>query len=355
MANRFWVGGTDNWNATAGSKWALTSGGAGGEAVPTTSDDVFFNAASGANTITVSSSSSAKSITFTGFTGTFAGSSNIAIQGNFTLVSGMTFSWSGTLTFTGGTTDTLTSAGKTFSGIITVNSTSTTLTLADDLTSSNIITCSNGSFSAANHNMTVSRFRATSASAQTITLGSGTWTITGTGAVWDMTGAGTSVSAGTSTIKINDSSSSSKNFNGLDQSYNNLWLTGGGTGTFVITGSNTFADFKVDTPPMTVNFTAGTTQTVTTFTVNGSGANLQTLQSTSGGSAWNLSCASGSIVCSKVSLQDSHAAGGASFLATGSTNVSGNTGWVFLQGGLLRQNAVDGINSRFFGDPLATT
>ena len=36
MAARYWVGGTDNWNATVGTKWATTSGGAGGAAVPTT-------------------------------------------------------------------------------------------------------------------------------------------------------------------------------------------------------------------------------------------------------------------------------------------------------------------------------
>jgi hypothetical protein len=29
MANRYWVGGTATWDATAGTKWATTSGGAG--------------------------------------------------------------------------------------------------------------------------------------------------------------------------------------------------------------------------------------------------------------------------------------------------------------------------------------
>jgi len=42
MANRYWVGGSDQWNGTAGTKWALTSGGAGGQTVPTSADDVFF-------------------------------------------------------------------------------------------------------------------------------------------------------------------------------------------------------------------------------------------------------------------------------------------------------------------------
>lgn len=42
MANRYWVGGNANWDATAGTKWATTSGGAGGAAVPTAADDVFW-------------------------------------------------------------------------------------------------------------------------------------------------------------------------------------------------------------------------------------------------------------------------------------------------------------------------
>jgi hypothetical protein len=43
MAARYWVGGTDNWNGTAGNKWATTSGGAGGAAVPVAADDVFID------------------------------------------------------------------------------------------------------------------------------------------------------------------------------------------------------------------------------------------------------------------------------------------------------------------------
>lgn len=73
MAARYWVGGTATWDGTAGSKWALTSGGAGGQAVPTSADTVFFDANSGANTITLGVSPTVVSVTMTGFTGTFDG------------------------------------------------------------------------------------------------------------------------------------------------------------------------------------------------------------------------------------------------------------------------------------------
>jgi len=116
MANRYWVGGTAAWDGTAGTKWALTSGGAGGQAVPTSADDVFFDANSGANTVTISTGNTgAKSITCTGFTGTLAGTAAITVSGSITLVAGMTFSYTGTVTIAA--TATITSAGKTFTCI----------------------------------------------------------------------------------------------------------------------------------------------------------------------------------------------------------------------------------------------
>ena len=41
MANRYWVGGTSNWNDA--NNWAATDGGAGGAGVPTSSDNVFID------------------------------------------------------------------------------------------------------------------------------------------------------------------------------------------------------------------------------------------------------------------------------------------------------------------------
>jgi hypothetical protein len=99
MANRYWVGGTATWDATAGSKWALTTGGAGGQAVPTSSDTVFFDANSGANTVTIGSgTSTCSTLTMTGFTGTLAfGTNSITCAGTGTIYTGATtFSVSGT-------------------------------------------------------------------------------------------------------------------------------------------------------------------------------------------------------------------------------------------------------------------
>jgi len=43
MAARYWVGGTGNWDGTAGNKWAATSGGAGGASLPVAADNVFID------------------------------------------------------------------------------------------------------------------------------------------------------------------------------------------------------------------------------------------------------------------------------------------------------------------------
>lgn len=98
MANRYWVGGTATWDGTAGTKWSTTSGGAGGSAVPTTSDIVFFDAASGAGTVTLGISPTVNFLTFAGFTGTFAfGTNNITISAT----SANQFVGSTTMTVTG--------------------------------------------------------------------------------------------------------------------------------------------------------------------------------------------------------------------------------------------------------------
>jgi hypothetical protein len=112
MADRYWVGGTETWNGTALLKWSTTSGGVGGAAVPTTSDDVYFDAASGAVTVTTGASVSAKNLSFAGFTGTFAGTNGITATGSLTLGAAMTRTHSGSYTLNSAlTTNTITSNG----------------------------------------------------------------------------------------------------------------------------------------------------------------------------------------------------------------------------------------------------
>ena len=168
MANRYWVGGTASWDGTAGTKWAATSGGAGGQSVPTSADDVFFDAASGVSTVTIATGNTgAKSITCTGFTGTLTGTAAITVSGSVTLVAGMTYSHTGVMTFDG--TGTLITAGKTFSGI-TVNGSGITLTLGDALnTGVNTLTVTTGTFNTANFSVNTNRISSATTNPRTIT------------------------------------------------------------------------------------------------------------------------------------------------------------------------------------------
>ena len=118
MAARYFVAGSagnNNWGQTgAGSNWSLTSGGAGGVAVPTAADDVFFDANSPATCNIATSNRVAKTVTTTGWTGTltFAVTIKLSVSGNITLTSNTTITQAGAdAIFEAITTSTITFGG----------------------------------------------------------------------------------------------------------------------------------------------------------------------------------------------------------------------------------------------------
>jgi hypothetical protein len=188
MANRYWVGGSASWDATAGTKWALTSGGAGGEAVPTAADDVYFDAASGAVTITLSGAITCLSFDSTGFTGTVAGTGTLAVSANAIYGAGATFTNTGAWTFnaTSGTQQ-ITTNGKTLDNPITQNGVGATVQLQDNLTmgSTRTYTLTNGTLDLNNQTLSAGIFNSTNSNTRSIAFGTGNITVTGNGAfVW---------------------------------------------------------------------------------------------------------------------------------------------------------------------------
>lgn len=288
MANRYWVGGTDNWNATAGTKWATTSGGAGGSAVPTSSDDVFFDASSGAVTITLTGTGNCLNFNTTGFTGTFTINSSLNIYGSVTLGSGMTFSGSSSsfaLRTTGSST--ITSNGKIFPRSVNFQGTGT-YTLLDDFTvaSTAQFLLTSGTFDANNFNVSSGNYVITGSTARTLTMGSGTWSSTQSttsigGVTWDLTNTtNLTFNAGTSTIKIDGAIPRDLTFSGGGLTYYNFWDASTGGFPITFTGDNTFNDFKVSSADAhTVYFTTGSKQIVSTFTVSGVSGDLISLDS----------------------------------------------------------------------------
>lgn len=207
MADRYWVGGTAAWDGTAGTKWATTSGGAGGASVPTSADAVFFtNLSTGTCTISAGNTG-ALSINCTGHTGTIAGSAAISVAGSVTLVAGQTFTYTGTLTITA--TATLTTGGKTL-GAVTINAAGGTVTLGSALTCTGIVTLIAGTLttSGSNYAITSSYIDASGSTTRVLTLNGST--ITGTSGQYSFyvnTTTGITFNAGTSTIVASNAGS----------------------------------------------------------------------------------------------------------------------------------------------------
>lgn len=189
MADRYWVGGSANWDGTAGTKWALTSGGAGGQAVPTAADDVYIDSGSGAVKVTVTASAVCRNLSFVSgagaFVGEFAGTSALAISGNLTLSSGMTRSYTGAITFNSTTNQTITSNGKALDSAVTFNGVNGVWQLADNFVtgSSRTTTLTNGTLNLNSKTLTTGLFSSVNSNIRTIAFGSsGKFIITGNSA-----------------------------------------------------------------------------------------------------------------------------------------------------------------------------
>lgn len=352
MADRFWVAGSGNWSDNT-NHWSATSGGSPNASLPTSSDNVFIDSNSGLSggTITLDTDIiSSDFISSTGFSYTISGENSffLNVYGSLTLESTITFDIPiGLLFYATSTGKTITSAGKTFFEIDFLG-VDGGWNLQDDLTTEStegIFYMENGTFNANNQNVSSATytFFVDTTNTPTITMGSGTWSVTGNGGddgtAWlvdENNGLILTINPGTSTIKLTDATSSNKGFYGdfnnvgNIHTYNNIWFTGSGTGTFIIQGSNIFNDFKVDTPPHIIQFINGTTTTVNTFTVNGTAGNLMTLESDTT-SAFNLIKSGGGVISSDyLSIIYSTATPESTWYAGAhSTDGGNNTGWIF--------------------------
>ena len=316
MASRYWVGGTAAWDGTAGTKWALTSGGAGGQAIPTSADDVFFtNLSTGTCTISTGNTG-AKSITCTGFVGTLTLSAAISVAGNITFVSGMTLSGGSIVTVTASCT--LISGTKNFN--LTVSG--GTLTQGDALTntSRSISVGSGATFDTASFSLTCSIMVGASA---TVNLNASAVTITSD---WNINGG--TVNAGTSTITL---TSTVPVFTGGGKTYNNVSFTGA-AGTISIAGINTFNTLTITSIAaagiLKCSFSAN--QTITTLVANGATIIRRLmLQSDSIGTARTLTVGTYTTK-QNVDFRDITAAGVSSpWSGTGLGNCLGNTSITF--------------------------
>jgi hypothetical protein len=125
-----------------------------------------------------------------------------------------------------------------------------------------------------------------------------------------------------STIKITSAGNGIQTFTGGGLTFNNIWWArGASTGNNVMTSSGTFTDFKDDgSEAHSILFTAGTTTTVSTFTVSGTAGKLITINSNTTGTHTLNKLNGGTITCNYLNIQHSIATPDLTWLALNSTN-----------------------------------
>jgi hypothetical protein len=343
----YWVGGSGNWDAAnlvSTSNWSISSGGTGNRPAPYGTDNIVFDSNSGSGIVTINSANAYVfgDITFTGYTGTLNTASvshgNRYMYGNnifantMTLTGVPTGSWGGYY-LAQTANKVIRTAGFTF-GFMNFLGTGGRYSLQDNLfANTSTISLGRGTLDANNFNITTPGFSASGTPAPTVIMGNGTWTLTGT-SPWSMQTTPT-VAANNSTIVLTNSSPTPITFTGASKTYYNLAINGNTAANSQITfGSlenNRFNELSSNrTASWTLSLPAGGTTTINAWSISGSTTdNIVTMNSSSLISQSIISCASGTISTSNVSLNFITAQGGATFNALGARNLGSNPGWNF--------------------------
>lgn len=340
--------GSHNWNdATA---WSLSSGGANDAGVPTAADEVILDALSGDLTITALAAARAldcdRATPYAGVL-THNGGQNLDLGDATAASNGVILRFSAGMTYT-----------KSFNSTIRIQSSSTTQQqvisngkaigsfslpnfsatnpniIFGDVFDIQFIQHNGGILGTNDKNGTIrGSYAGAGANGKTLNLTSSIIEIPATGTFWNISSAGLVVNPGTSELRLTVASASARTFAGGGKTYNKLTYTiPGSTGSLTISGNNTIAElnFSDANNARTLTLTAGNTQIITTPNILGTAGKLMTIQSSSGGSPATISKPSGVWSSDYLSVKDITATGGATFYAgSNSTDVSGNTGWLF--------------------------
>jgi hypothetical protein len=273
MADKFWVGGTGNWDATT-THWSLTSGGAAGAAVPTAADNVYFDANSNGGTVTVNTATRVcLSLSFRGtsgtsdFTGTFAqsGTGSITISGGLTLSASTTYSYAGAITFNGSANFNITSNGAIWVGSnITINATGILFTFTDAFVTTGILTITSGAL----YNSVSVSIGTLSITSNSLLRGITTPNLyfTGSGTLATIGATQTNLIFNVDNVYITNSSATSKTLTDVGTFWPNVGVYLGGSGSGAITFANPASTGA--TPSVFITNTGGATISINTGTYN---------------------------------------------------------------------------------------
>lgn len=357
MANRFWVGGTGNFNDTA--HWSTTSGGASGAAVPTSADSALFdaNSFSAANQIvTIPNGYGAQVLTvdFTGatnspnlqFAGTGVSGSSLKVFGTlFRLISSMSVTFSGTgnkrnssLFLASSTTLTLdtknvnipidieiqgnTTLASNFSGgLFQALTTATTFDTAGFILTVGTLNLDKCTFLSRASTITLQGFTDTDGrilNGAIFNSSSLTWT--DGGSVMQFSYAANSGNFNFYDLQFNGQTIGDITFSGTATSTNPYTIGWGVTATGAV-GKWTASAGEW------FQFDSSWTLTIGNFNVNGAAGNLVTFRSDSTPNQYTFS--SNTVSVSYIDVKDSIASGATPFLDTNGTDSGNNVNWSF--------------------------
>jgi hypothetical protein len=208
----YWnLSGTQNWSNTG---WATTNNGSPStNNFPLAQDTATFTEAGSAGTVTVDrdwfigSIQMADGVSNRTTAFTLSTSSNaLQIYGNVTLFNNLTLSGTGTLSFVNrtGTTQTITSAGVTFTQPITISAQNSTVQLVDNLTSDLDITLTQGTLDLNDNTPTCRRFNSSNSNTRTLAFGTGKIVLSGSGTVWNTANVTNLTITGTPVVDVNN-------------------------------------------------------------------------------------------------------------------------------------------------------
>jgi hypothetical protein len=171
--------------------------------------------------------------------------------------------------------------------------------------------------------------------------------VTGIGAVFSVSNNTSFQFFNDMNVSVTNNSASAKTFVGGNYRYLELYNATDDTGTLTITGNNHFDTLKIDSGRTTL-FSEGSTQIIEDLEADGA-----TLQSTSIGTNFTFSKASGTVDLVEGALRDSTATGGATFRALMSEDQGGNIGWTFLSLPIVftvNVSSITGVSADLIGD-----
>jgi len=352
VSYRHWVASIDgNWNDTA--NWSSASSGTSGFSVPGSGQLAIFDSGGTkqciVNIATVSLSDLIMESGYTGASAKVDGNANdITVTVNVTIAGGeleldasSDLAVTGNLTVSGGTLDgsnadcnidvngNVVVTGGTVSAPAVLDDTSFTVAGNWEISGDGVFTPGAGRVvldaGATGKTIITSSSGADDFCDVTFNGAGGAWTLQDALEATNLTIASGTLTAGSVTITVDgDWDSSGGTF---DYGTSTVTLASGTTAT--LTGNTNFYNLTCLIGGKTINFTAGSTQTISeTLTLTGSSSSFITLCSTSAGTAWNLND-SGLNSVNFVDVADSDASLGNVITALNSTDSGNNIDWRF--------------------------